>query len=119
MFFIVCFSYQSINHDPSLTGIGIQAEESLPLFMNPQTLRLAHSTAYLKYIEGLKADKLHVSNWETQLKDNPENTLPDRTVLPVSWLQNGAASHGNVVIQVIYGAGLFYYRVLLTSNEKK
>ena len=81
--------------------------------MKPQTPRLAHSTAYIKYIERLKPDKNHVSNWETQLKANSDNSIPDRSVLPVSWLQNGAGSHGNVV-DALWALRQFMFQDCLT-----
>lgn len=85
--------------------------------MKPQTPRLVHSSAFLKYVERLKPDKPHVSNWETQLKANSENTLPDRTVLPVSWLQNGAGSHGNVV-DALWALRSFMFQDCMTLAKR-
>lgn len=80
-------------------GVGIQAKPMEPLFVNPpKPARLAHSATYIKYIEGLRTEQPHLSNWQKELNATPENTLPaNRARLPVQWLQNGAGNHGNVV----------------------
>ncbi|XP_069101022.1 protein polybromo-1-like isoform X18 [Argopecten irradians] len=69
-----------------------------PMFVSvpPRTQRLLHSEAYLRYIEGLNADKPHISDWEKNLSATPENTLTDEGRLPAHWLAQGAGYHGNV-----------------------
>ncbi|XP_076317275.1 protein polybromo isoform X4 [Tachypleus tridentatus] len=71
-----------------------------PIFVStpPRTQRLLHSSIYIKYIEGLKGDSRHISDWDAQLKATKDNTtVSDPHRLPVHWLANGAGNHGNVV----------------------
>lgn len=49
-----------------------------------------------RYIEGLSADKPHISDWEKNLAATPENTQMDEGRLPAHWLAQGAGYHGNV-----------------------
>ena len=81
--------------------------------MKPQTPRLVHSSAYLKYIERLKPETRHVSNWESQLNATADNTSPDQTVLPINWLANGAGNHGNVV-NALWALRSFMFQDCLT-----
>ncbi|XP_052070858.1 protein polybromo-1-like isoform X2 [Mytilus californianus] len=69
-----------------------------PVFVSvpPRTQRLLHSEAYLRYIEGLHADKPNVGDWEKNLTATPENTKTDESRMPASWLAQGAGYHGNV-----------------------
>ncbi|XP_060077501.1 protein polybromo-1-like isoform X5 [Ylistrum balloti] len=69
-----------------------------PMFVSvpPRTQRLLHSEAYLRYIEGLSADKPHISDWEKNLSATSDNTLTDESRLPAHWLAQGAGYHGNV-----------------------
>ncbi|XP_021376482.1 protein polybromo-1-like isoform X22 [Mizuhopecten yessoensis] len=69
-----------------------------PMFVSvpPRTQRLLHSEAYLRYIEGLSADKPHISDWEKNLASTSDNTLTDESRLPAHWLAQGAGYHGNV-----------------------
>lgn len=58
-------------------------------------LKLLH---FFRYIEKLRPECKHISNWENQLNCNPENTNPpDAARLPTQWLANGAGNHGSVV----------------------
>lgn len=51
-----------------------------------------------RYIERLKPEVKHVSNWKTQLTATSENTpLNDVNRLPAHWLANGPGNHGNVI----------------------
>jgi hypothetical protein len=53
---------------------------------------------YFRYIEGLQADRKHISHWDKLLKATPENTpIPDASRLPAHWLGNGVGNHGNIV----------------------
>ncbi|CAC5415785.1 unnamed protein product [Mytilus coruscus] len=70
-----------------------------PVFVSvpPRTQRLLHSEAYLRYIEGLHADKPNVGDWEKNLTATPENTKTDESRMPASWLAQGAEqSHLNL-----------------------
>ncbi|XP_062616162.1 protein polybromo-1-like [Saccostrea cucullata] len=69
-----------------------------PMFVSvpPRTQRLLHSEAYLRYIEGLRADKPFVSDWDKNLTATAENTNTDPNRLPSHWLAEGAGYHGNV-----------------------
>ncbi|XP_048738876.1 LOW QUALITY PROTEIN: protein polybromo-1-like [Ostrea edulis] len=69
-----------------------------PMFVSvpPRTHRLLHSEAYLRYIEGLRSDKLFVSEWDKNLTANAENTNTDPNRLPSQWLAEGPGYHGNV-----------------------
>eukprot|EP00112_Aurelia_sp_Birch-Aquarium-sp1_P021723 Seg592.6_Seg592.7 transcript_id=Seg592.6_Seg592.7/GoldUCD/mRNA.D3Y31 product="Protein polybromo-1" protein_id=Seg592.6_Seg592.7/GoldUCD/D3Y31 len=65
----------------------LQAEsDDSPQFVNPppNTTKLRHSEAYLRYIEGLRDGKQYLSNWnelsETQTRSAPQGSLP------VHWL---------------------------------
>ena len=81
-----------------ILGIGVQAKPLDPLFVNPpRSTRLVHSATYIKYIEGLNPDSRHLSNWERELSATPDNSVPNRSNLPVHWLENGVGSHGNAV----------------------
>lgn len=82
-----------------------QAQPSQPpkpvehLFVQPsRPNRLLYTDTYIKYIERLKPEHKHVSNWETQLNATPHSSLNyDRNKLPSSWLKNGEGNHGSVV----------------------
>ena len=69
------------------------------LFVQPnRPNRLLYTDTYIKYIERLKPEHKHVSNWQTQLNATQENTLNyDRNKLPTGWLKNGEGNHGTVV----------------------
>lgn len=49
-----------------------------------------------RYIEGLRSDKLFVSEWDKNLTANAENTNTDPNRLPSQWLAEGPGYHGNV-----------------------
>lgn len=68
-----------------------------PMFVSvpPRTQRLLHSEAYLRYIEGLRADKPFISDWDKNLTANAENTSTDPNRLPAHWLAEGPGYHGN------------------------
>lgn len=68
------------------------------LFVQPsRPNRLLYTDTYIKYIERLKPEHKHITNWETQLNATQENTLNyDRNKLPTNWLMNGG-NHGTVV----------------------
>lgn len=79
-------------------SVGVQVEPVEPLFMKPVTPRIAHSSVYLQYIERLKTDQRHVSNWERQLNAKMDTTTPEPPArLPVACLANGPGVHSNVV----------------------
>ncbi|RWS27612.1 protein polybromo-1-like protein, partial [Leptotrombidium deliense] len=82
------------------TGTGVQVKPLEPIFVTlpAKQKRLVHTNIYLRYMERLRSDCKHISNWEAQLNATPENTItPDRSQLPTHWLSNGAGNHGNVV----------------------
>ncbi|RZF42138.1 hypothetical protein LSTR_LSTR008658 [Laodelphax striatellus] len=74
-----------------------------PLFVTvpPRPQRLLHSEAYIKYIENLSAESRSISNWEKQLRAQPQqmdqSPAIDAAKLPAHWLANGTANHGNVI----------------------
>ncbi|XP_078341273.1 protein polybromo-1-like isoform X10 [Crassostrea virginica] len=69
-----------------------------PMFVSvpPRTQRLLHSEAYLRYMEGLRADKPYISDWDKNLTATAENTHTDPNRLPSQWLAEGPGYHGNV-----------------------
>ena len=98
----------------STNSVGVQAEPIEPLFMKPVTPRIAHSSVYLQYIERLKSDQRHVSNWEKQLNANIDNTSPEAsTRLPVNCLANGAGVHSNMV-EALWALRNFMFQDCLT-----
>lgn len=48
-----------------------------------------------RYIEGLRADKPFISDWDKNLTANAENTSTDPNRLPAHWLAEGPGYHGN------------------------
>lgn len=61
----------------------------------PRPNRLLYTDTYIKYIERLKPEHKHVTNWERQLNATQENTLNcDANKLPAGWLKNGVGYHG-------------------------
>ncbi|KAK3103095.1 hypothetical protein FSP39_016403 [Pinctada imbricata] len=69
-----------------------------PMFVSvpPRTQRLLHSEAYLRYIEGLRADRPYISDWDKSLSATPQNTRTDESRLPSHWLAQGTGYHGNM-----------------------
>lgn len=51
-------------------GVPAHQQPSTPMFVAPppKPQRLLHSEAYLKYIEGLRADSSTISKWDQTLK---------------------------------------------------
>lgn len=67
------------------------------LFVQPsRPNRLLYTDTYIKYIERLKPEHKHITNWENQLNATQENTLNQGNKLPTNWLQN-EGNHGTVV----------------------
>ncbi|XP_033746616.1 protein polybromo-1-like isoform X8 [Pecten maximus] len=89
---------QSMGQGPQMAPPPPPPRPPSPMFVSvpPRTQRLLHSEAYLRYIEGLSADKPHISEWEKNLSANSDNTLTDESRLPAHWLAQGAGYHGNV-----------------------
>jgi len=59
--------------------------------------RLLHSEAYIRYIETLQPERVHVGGWERQLHATPESSVSETARLPSHWLAEGVADAGNVV----------------------
>ncbi|XP_021376481.1 protein polybromo-1-like isoform X21 [Mizuhopecten yessoensis] len=89
---------QSMGQGPHMAPPPPPPRPPSPMFVSvpPRTQRLLHSEAYLRYIEGLSADKPHISDWEKNLASTSDNTLTDESRLPAHWLAQGAGYHGNV-----------------------
>ncbi|XP_063070852.1 polybromo 1, like isoform X3 [Engraulis encrasicolus] len=71
-------------------------QPSQPIFVAPppKPQRLLHSEAYLKYIEGLRADSATVSKWDHALKTNRREarmTKEQESRLPAHWLKSKGA----------------------------
>ena len=47
-------------------------------------------------MEGLRADKPYISDWDKNLTATAENTHTDPNRLPAQWLAEGPGYHGNV-----------------------
>ena len=69
------------------------------LFVAPvKPNRLLYTDTYIKYIERLKPDCRHITNWEAQMTATPENTpIQDRIKMPTQWLANKEGNHGSMV----------------------
>ena len=69
---------------PGLGQVGQPAiqQPSTPMFVSPppKPQRLLHSEAYLKYIEGLRADSSTISKWDQTLSG--KFSLHDRDLTP-------------------------------------
>jgi protein polybromo-1 len=77
---------------------GVQAKQEAMFVAPPRSHRLLHTSTYIKYVERLRPEHRHITNWENTLTATPENTTPpDRNRLPTEWLANGSGNHGNVV----------------------
>ncbi|XP_062316377.1 protein polybromo-1 [Osmerus eperlanus] len=71
-------------------------QPSTPMFVSPppKPQRLLHSEAYLKYIEGLKADSSTISKWDQTLsarKKDVRLTREQESRLPSHWLKSKGA----------------------------
>ncbi|XP_032893186.1 protein polybromo-1 isoform X2 [Amblyraja radiata] len=74
----------------------IQQQPSTPMFVAPppKTQRLLHSEAYLRYIEGLRADSNTVSKWDQSLSARRQDvhlTKEQESRLPSHWLKSKGA----------------------------
>ena len=86
-------------HIREMVNTGIQVEPEEHLFLDPVVPNLGHSEIYQKYIENLRPDVHHISNWQQQLNATPENTpmTADREQKIqncTQWLSNGPGMHG-------------------------
>lgn len=83
---------------PSVSNPGSSKPAEL-LFVAPvKPNRLLYTDTYIKYIERLKPECKHVTNWPAQINATPENTVTgDRSKLPTHWLANREGNHGSVV----------------------
>ena len=98
----------------STNSVAVQVEPVEPLFMKPVTPRIAHSSVYLQYIERLKSEQRHVSNWERQLNAKMETTTPEASSrLPVNCLANGSGVHSNMV-EALWALRNFMFQDCLT-----
>ncbi|XP_077995606.1 protein polybromo-1-like [Glandiceps talaboti] len=73
-----------------------------PMFapVPPKTQRLLHSEAYLRYIEGLRAESKTVTDWDKNLNIRPEDvplSHQQKAKLPSQWLANGPGPRGDTV----------------------
>jgi hypothetical protein len=89
----------SVSHVTNPTSSSSSTKPSELLFVAPvKPNRLLYTDTYIKYIERLKPDCKHVTNWATQMNATPENTFTgDRSKLPAHWLANREGNHGSVV----------------------
>lgn len=90
-------------HQQPVTQVVVQQQQPPPkpvehLFVQPsRPNRLLYTDTYIKYIERLKPEQKHITNWEKQLNATQENTTHyDRNKLPTSWLKS-EGNHGTVV----------------------
>ena len=85
---------QVVQQAPSLPQAPPKPIEHL-FVQPPRPNRLLYTDTYIKYIERLKPEHKHVTNWEKQLNATQENTLNcDANKLPTGWLKNGVGYHG-------------------------
>ncbi|XP_076125032.1 polybromo 1, like isoform X1 [Alosa pseudoharengus] len=77
-------------------GVPAHQQPSTPMFVAPppKPQRLLHSEAYLKYIEGLRADSSTISKWDQTLKSERRDarmTKEQESRLPSHWLKSKGA----------------------------
>lgn len=77
-------------------GVPAHQQPGTPMFVAPppKPQRLLHSEAYLKYIEGLRADSSTISKWDQALKTNRREarlTKEQESRLPSHWLKSKGA----------------------------
>ncbi|XP_030633030.1 polybromo 1, like [Chanos chanos] len=77
-------------------GVPAQQQPTTPMFVAPPPTpqRLLHSEAYLKYIEGLKAESNTISKWDQSLKAQRRDcrlTKEQESRLPSHWLKSKGA----------------------------
>lgn len=74
---------------PGQMGVPAHHQPGTPMFVAPppKPQRLLHSEAYLKYIEGLRADSSTISKWD--------QTLKSKLVLLSQGFSKGVTIHSN------------------------
>ncbi|XP_012684837.2 polybromo 1, like isoform X5 [Clupea harengus] len=81
---------------PGQMGVPAHHQPGTPMFVAPppKPQRLLHSEAYLKYIEGLRADSSTISKWDQTLKTERRDarmTKDQESRLPSHWLKSKGA----------------------------